>query len=43
MTIGLWCVWLGPNLGLAEGGDVRLFSLRGMRDERKFEGEKRDG
>ena len=37
MRIGLWCAWWRPNIGLAAGGEMSLFSLRvcGMKENLK--------
>ena len=37
MRIGLWCAWCRPNIGLAAGGEMSLFSLRvcGMKENLK--------
>ena len=42
MTVGLWCVWRGPNRFGRRWWDKPFFAA-GMRDKRKFEGGIRDG
>ena len=42
MTVGLWCVWWGPNRSGRRWWDKPFFAA-GMRDKRKFEGGIRDG